>query len=131
MSSLNLIKPMAMAGCVLAGDKYLLGETDMNRSMYFAASAAAGIYAAELIAPMVPIEQYLPTGTFADAKTLEVRLLETGCAVGVGFLVNRYVLNNDRYVNIEQNKLYLLAGASFAAEYIDDYMTGRSLSYFV
>ena len=130
MSSTNLIKPMAMAGCVIAGDKYLLGETDMNRSLYFGASAAAGIYAAELVSPMIPIEQYLPSGSFTDSKTLEIRLLEAGCAVGVGYVVNKYVLNNDPYINLQTNKLYLLAGASFVAEYIDDYMAGRTLSYF-
>jgi len=33
MSNTNFIKPIAMAGCIIAGDKYILGETDMNRSM--------------------------------------------------------------------------------------------------
>jgi hypothetical protein len=53
-----------------------------------------------------------------------------GGAVGVGFVLNKYILKNDPFVNIQINKLALLAGADFAAEYIDDYISGRPLSFF-
>jgi hypothetical protein len=130
MSNTNLIKPIAMAGCCVLGDKYILGETDMNKSMWFGAAGAAGVYSAQLLAPLVPLEQYLPDGSFTDSRTLEMRILEVGGAVGVGFALNRYVLNNDPFINIQMNKLFVLAGADFLAEYIDDYMNGRPLSVF-
>jgi len=130
MSNSDFIKPIAMAACVIAGDKYIFNEPDMNRSLWFGASGAAGVYAARLVAPIVPFEAMLPDGTFTDGRTLELRLLEVGGAVAVGFAINKYVLNNDPYINIETNKLLLLAGADFAAEYIDDYIAGRPLSFF-
>jgi len=130
MSNTNFIKPIAMAGCVLAGDKYILGETDMTQSMWLAGAGAAGVYAAQVIAPLVPLEFILPSGTYTDSKTLELRLLEIGGAVGIGFALNRYILKNDPFINIHTNKLLLLAGSDVAAEYIDDYMNGRALSFF-
>jgi len=130
MSNSDFIKPMAMVACVVAGDKYILGETDMNSSLYLGVSGAAGVYAAKLVAPLIPFESMLPDGSFTDARTLELRLLEVGGAVGVGFVINKYILKNDPYVNVQMNKLALLAGADFAAEYIDDYISGRPLSFF-
>ena len=130
MSNSDFIKPIAMAACVIAGDKFLLGENDMNRSLYLGASGAVGVYAAKLVAPMLPFETYLPDGSYTDGTTLELRLLEVGGAVGVSFAVNKFILKNDPFVNVQINKLALLAGADFAAEYIDDYISGRALSFF-
>ena len=130
MSTNNFIKPMAMVACVVAGDKFILGETDMNSSMYLGVAGGAGVFAAQMLAPSLPFEQFLPTSDFTDAKTLELRLLELGGAVGLGFVINKFILNNDPYLSIRMNKLALLAGADFAAEYIDDYMAGRALSFF-
>ena len=130
MSNSDFIKPIAMAACVIAGDKYLLGETEMGRSVYFAGSAAVGVYAAKLVAPMIPFETFLPDGSYTDGTTLELRLLEVAGSVGVSFAVNKFILKNDPFVNIQINKLALLAGADFASEYIDDYISGRPLSFF-
>ena len=130
MSNSDFIKPIAMAACVIAGDKFILGETDMNSSLYLGVSGAAGVYAAKLVAPMIPFESYLPDGSYTDGTTLELRLLEVAGAVGVSFAVNKFILKNDPFVNVQINKLALLAGADFAAEYIDDYISGRPLSFF-
>jgi hypothetical protein len=98
--------------------------------MYLGVAGGAGVFAAQMLAPSLPFEQYLPTSDFTDAKTLELRLLELGGAVGLGFVINKFILNNDPYLSIRMNKIALLAGADFAAEYIDDYMAGRALSFF-
>ena len=130
MSNANFTKPIAMAACVVAADKYLLGETDMNRSLYFGAAGAAGVYAAGLIAPMVPFETFLPDGSYTDGTTLELRLLEVSVAAGVGFVINKFVLKNEYYMDQELKKFAVLAGADFVSEYIDDYISGRPLSFF-
>ena len=70
MSNTNFIKPIAMAGCVLAGDKYILGETNMNRSMWLAGAGAAGVFASQVLAPLVPLETILTNNAFMDSKTL-------------------------------------------------------------
>ena len=126
----NFVKPIAMAGCIIAGDKFLLGESDMNRSLYFGAAGAVGVFAAQMIAPNVPFDTYLPNGTYTDSKTLELRILEIGGAVGIGYVVNKFVLKNELYVNDGLNKVALLIGADVAAEFIDDYIAGKPLSFF-
>jgi len=130
MSNTSFIKPLAMVAVVYAGDKYILNEQDMMRSLYLGVAGGIGVFAAASIAPMVPFEKFMPNGAYMDSKTLELRLLEIGGAVGVGFALNRYVLNNDPYVNLRTDKMALLAGADFISEYIDDYVAGRPLSFF-
>ena len=130
MSNANFTKPIAMAACVVAADKYILGETDMNRSLYFGAAGAIGVYAAGLVAPLVPFETFLPDGSFTDGRTLEIRLLEVGVSTGVGFVLNKFVLKNEYYMDQELKKIAVLAGADFVSEYIDDYISGRPLSFF-
>ena len=130
MSTSDFIKPIAMGACVVAADKYLLGETDMNRSLYFGAAGAVGVYAAKLVAPLVPLETFLPDGTYTNASTLELRLFEVGVSTGVGFVVNKFILKNELYIDQELKKIAVLAGADFVSEYIDDYMNNRALSFF-
>jgi len=119
-----------LAAACVAGDKFLLGETDMTRSMYFGLAGGVGVYAAQIIGPMFPVVDIVPNNSFTDSKTLELRLLEVASATGVGFAINKFVLNNDPFINIQYNRIAVLAGADFVAEYIDDYMAGRALSYF-
>ena len=130
MSNSDFIKPIAMAGCVIAGDKFILGETDMNSSLYLGVAGAAGVYAAKLAAPMIPFETFLPDGSYTDGTTLELRLLEVGVSAGVGFVINKFVLKNEYYMDQELKKIAVLAGADFVSEYIDDYISGRPLSFF-
>ena len=130
MSNSDFIKPIAMAACVVAGDKFLLGETDMNKSLYLGAAGAVGVYAAKLAAPLIPFESYLPDGSYTDGTTLELRLLEVSVAAGVGFVINKFVLKNEYYMDQELKKIAVLAGADFVSEYIDDYISGRPLSFF-
>ena len=130
MSTTNYIKPIAMAGCVIAGDKFILKETDMNRSMYLGAAGAAGVLAAQMVAPMITTNISMINGAYTDSKTLELRVLAISGAVGVAFVLNKFVLKNEIYVNNDLNKIALLAGADFVAEYIDDYLSGRTLSFF-
>ena len=125
-----LMKPFIMAGCVVVGDKYLLMEQDLTRSLYFGVAGGVGVYAAQLVAPLVPLEKYLPNGAYTDSKTLELRLLEIGGGSLISFGVNKYVMNNDPFITVRVEKLALLAGANFVAEYITDYMENRALSFF-
>ena len=124
------IKPIAMAGVIVAGNTYFLGESDMMRSAVFGLAGALGAYGAQFVAPMVPLENYLPNSSFTDSKTLELRVLEITGSVALGIGLNKFVLKNDNYVNIQPEKIMLLVGADFIAEYISDYVENRPLSFF-
>jgi hypothetical protein len=46
--------PLISGAVVVALDKFVLGENNMTRSAYLGAAAVGGIYAGQMIAPMVP-----------------------------------------------------------------------------
>ena len=68
--------PIISGAVVVALDKYLLKEASMERSLYLGAATVAGIYAGQIVAPMVPFYSALPSTTLYNNKTLELRLLE-------------------------------------------------------
>lgn len=127
MSSNPFMKPLITGGLVVAGDKFIFNEPDMIRSLYFGGATAAGVYGASLVANSLP---NLGKVGFVDGKTLELRLAEIGLASGGGYVLNRYVLNNDFQYSQMMNKLLLIAGADFVGEYLSDYMENRPLSFF-
>ena len=64
-----------------------------------------------------------------DKKTLETRVLEIAIATGVTYGINKTVLNNDLRPNDILQKVGVILAADFVAEYIDDYMNNRALSF--
>ena len=127
MSSNPFMKPLITGGLVIAGDKYFFNETDMTRSLYFGGATALGVYGAGMVANSLP---NLGKVGFVDGKTLELRLAEIGLSAGLGYGLNRFVLKNDPRLSLMYNKIALIAGADFLAEYTTDYMENRPLSFF-
>jgi hypothetical protein len=64
-----------------------------------------------------------------DARTLEGRILEVGLGAGSTYALNKFVFNNDLRPNDLMMKVAVISAADFAAEYIDDYLGGRPLSF--
>jgi len=77
--------PLISGAVVVALDKFVLGENNMTRSAYLGAAAVGGIYAGQMIAPMVPFYSSLPSSTLYNNKTLELRLLEIGLGAGAAY----------------------------------------------
>jgi hypothetical protein len=123
----NNLKPIITAIVATAGDKYILNQSDMNRSLYFGVAVGAGIYASTMITPMLPSSQGSLDGI--SMKTLETRLAEIGIGAGSAYALNRYVLNNELNRNDMMMKLALIAGSDFVAEYLTDYLSGKPLSF--
>lgn len=121
------LKPIITAIVSTAGDKYILNQADMNKSLYFGVAVGAGVYLASMVTPMLPSSQ----GSMGDMsiKTLETRIAEIGLGAGAAYALNRYALNNEPNRNDMMKKLALIAGSDFIAEYITDYMAGRPLSF--
>ena len=55
--------PIISGAIVVALDKYLLQESNMERSLYLGGATVAGIYGGQIIAPMVPFYSALPYTT--------------------------------------------------------------------
>ena len=123
---MSTLKPILIAGAIVALDKYALGQQNLNSSIYFGLAGAVGIWTASMVTPMIPKQG---SGTFMDARTLEGRILEVGLGAGSTYALNKFVFNNDLRPNDLMMKVAVIAAADFAAEYIDDYLGGRPLSF--
>ena len=64
-----------------------------------------------------------------DPRTLEGRVLEVGLGTGATYALNKFVFLNDLNPNDLMMKVGVIVAADFVAEYIDDYLAGRPLSF--
>ena len=120
------LKPLITGAVIVALDKYALNQQNLNSSIYFGLAGAVGIFAAQVVTPLIPKQG---SGTMIDPRTLEGRILEVGLGTGATYGLNRFVLNNDLRPNELLMKVAVIAGADFISEYLDDYLAGRPLSF--
>ena len=128
MSENTLLKPIVMGATIVALDKFVMKNQNMNECLYFGLAGAVGAYGGAMVAKAMPLP--LPSGEYFDGKTLEMRIAEIGIGAGVGYALNRYALKNDFNQKNMLNKLGILAVSDFISEYAVDYLQGRSLSFF-
>ena len=121
-------KPFFVGATIIALDKLVLNQPDMNSSLYFGLSGAIGIFAAQYVVPMLPNNQ-AQISTMVDVKTLETRVIEIGLGTGATVAINKFVMNNDLRPNDILQKVGVILAADFISEYIDDYMNNRALSF--
>ena len=122
------LKPFLVGGLIIAGDKFLLNQPNMNSSIYFGISGIAGIYLAQNLSQMLPSNQG-QISTMIDVKTLETRMLEVSLGTAATYAINKFALKNDLRPNDLLNKVGVILAADFIGEYIDDYIAGRPLSF--
>ena len=111
MSENTLLKPIVMGATVVALDKFVMKNQNMNESLYFGLAGAVGAYGGAMVAKAMPLP--LPSGDYFDGKTLEMRIAEIGIGAGVGYALNKYAMKNDFNSRNMLNKLGLLAAADF------------------
>ena len=123
------LKPLITGAVAVAGDRFLLNQLDMNKSLYFGGAVAAGTFLGAMVGDSIPV--VIPEGgTYYDAKTLEQRLAEVGASAAAAYIINTQILKNDYQFSQMYPKLALIAGSDFIAEYIVDYYENRNLSFF-
>ena len=126
----SMTKPLyvGLAGAVL--DKFVMGETDMQKSAIFGGVLAVGTYASEYIAPIIhqiPIPS-LAKGLY-DGKTLVTRIAEVGSNAGLTFAVNKYLLRNDNYAGEMGKRLAVIMASDVIGTYVDEYMHSQPLQF--
>ena len=124
----SFYKPVVGAALVVAGDKLILQNRNMNSSLILGAAAGTAFYLSKNIVKMLP-NQSGGDNAMYDVKTLETRLAEIGIASVGGYALNKFVLNNDLRPNEMLQKVGLILAADFVSEYVYDYLTGRPLEF--
>jgi hypothetical protein len=88
------LKPLITGAVAVAGDRFLLNQLDMNKSLYFGGAVAAGTFLGAMVGDSIPV--VIPEGgTYYDAKTLEQRLAEVGASAVAAYVINTQILKND------------------------------------
>jgi hypothetical protein len=124
----DFIKPL-VGGAVAAGlDNMYLNNKNQTANMYFGAAVAVGLYASQVIEPIMP--QIIPASLLSNGKTIEDRIIEIGAGAGSSYVLNKYILKNDFNQSEMIKKLGVIVASDFIGEYASDYMAGRALSYF-
>ena len=121
----DILKAITAGAVVVAADKFILKQSNMQSSLYFGAAAAAGIYFSGNLAKMLP-----DMSSMGATKTVGTRLVEVGAGSGASILINKYVLNNDYNTTQIMTKVGVVVLADVIGEYVSDYNNGRELSYF-
>ena len=123
----DYIKPLIGGAVAAALDNMWLMNKNTTANMYFGASVAVGLFASQIIDPIMP--QIIPVSVLSNGKTIEDRILEIGSGAASSFVLNKYILKNDYNINDMYKKLAIIAASDIAGEYASDYMGGRALSY--
>ena len=126
----SLLKPLVVGAIAGALDKFYLNEKVATRSLYFGAAVAVGNYSAEYIAPLVNM---LPIPTISknlyDGKTLMDRIVEVGASTATAYILNKYILRNDPYVNEMMTRVAVIAVADAAGTYVVEYLNSKPLQF--
>ena len=111
-----ILKPAVAGAICVAGNQFILGETNMMSNLYFGGAVAAGIGAVSTVEPF--IQKAMPTSTPLGhvAKTLESRVVEIALGSGTAFALNKYVLKSDYQPAQFLNKFFLIAAADVISE---------------
>jgi hypothetical protein len=125
----SYIKPL-LAGGLAAGADILVMKRPPVQAAAFGGAVAAGTLAASLLSSyipnLVPIDM---TSYGVDGKTLSTRVVEVGLGAGASYAVIKYALKMEESRDAFGMRVGIILASGFVAEYLDDYIAGRALSY--
>ena len=124
MSSDIFVKPIATAAVAFDFQNFF-NENNINKSITFAASCGAGALIGMVVGSNLPVvHEYLPT-LLGNEKSFLQRVAEIGLGTSSFFVVNQYIWKNSSYREKIYNKIWAIAIANIAGEYIFEFIAGR------
>ena len=129
-------KPLIVTGISVAIDMLIFKQTNLKNSVFYGVSNGVASFSSNMLinSGMIP---NLSTSSPADPNkmyntfTLEERVLEIGLSVAGGYGVNKYVLDNDGANHDILKKVMTIVAIDIIAEYANDYLNLKPLSYLV
>ena len=122
----NFTKSIIAGATGVIIDKYYFEEREMNRSLYFGASVAAGVFIGTIASPMAPDFNLGSMGL----KQIEERITEITFGSASAYILNKFVLKNDYSRDQLLYKLGAIALCDVVEELGSDLIAGRPLDYF-
>ena len=129
MNDLRTKTLAAFAISVLA-DKYLIGETNMNRSLMYGAALATSVYFENTIVGAIETQVPQIKSHFTNEKQAVERALELGTVAVSTHLLNGYLLNNEQSQGSSEYwvRMGISAGSDWAANKVVQYVNGEPMS---
>ena len=129
LSDKSIFKALISSSVAAAIDILIYKNNNTKGTMILAGTVGASSYISSKASNFLPDV----TGTtfdnqYMDSKTVEQRILELSLSSGGSFVISKYVLKNMRDLPLIQY-VGIFGGASFASEYITDYVFSQPLSY--
>ena len=125
-----IIKPASTAAVAFAINNFILKENDMQKSMYLAAAAGAGVLAGGYVGSMIPPMNFGNSAYFGNGKGVSARIAEIGLGTAGAYVLNTFVLKNSSFRDSYMNQIAVIIASDLCGEYITDYVAGRVLAIF-
>lgn len=112
----KLAKPIACGLVAALADRFYAGTSGIQQNLAFGASVAAGVFAADMIAPHLP-------GHNSVEKSLEARALELGLTSGASFAIDRYLMQSYPS-NYMGSRVMTILASEVIGDYVASSFTG-------
>ena len=108
---------LGVGAIVVAGDKFVLGEQDLVKSICFGGAVALGTYAVPVIAEKLKIKVVPQPSNMDDtmnAAVLDLRIKQYGGSAAFAVLINTLFLKKD----FQFSQLALIGGSHLIKEFV-------------
>ena len=123
------MRPLLVGSVAALLDHYYIDEPSLTRNAMFGASVAAGVYAAELVTPLLMPNLPSLNENLYNGKTMATRGTEVSLSAVSGYSLNKYVLNNDKFNDEFYKRLAVIAVSDVVGTYLTEYLSGQPLSF--
>ena len=131
------VKPAIVVLTSIGVDMLFFGQKNLKNSLMYGAANGIGSFSSNMLINSGMIPNLGSPNSVADSNkmysvfTVQERILEIGLSIGVGYGLNKYILNNDGAQHDIIKKVGAIVAADVIAEYFTDFLSARPLSYLV
>ena len=131
------VKPLIVTGVSVAIDMLVFKQTNLKNSLLYGAANGLGSFSSNMVINSGLVPNLGSTSSTPDPNkmysvfTVEERILEITMSFGAGYVVNKYLLDNDGSQHDIIKKIGAIVVADVIAEYATDFLATRPLSYLV
>ena len=130
------VKPAIVTGVSVAIDMLVFGQKNFKNSLMYGISNGVGSFSSNMLinsglVPNLGSTNPPDSNKMYSVFTVEERLIEVTLSFGAGYVVNKYLLDNDGTQHDIIKKIGAIVVADVIAEYATDFLATRPLSYLV
>ena len=128
-SSMNPLYIKAGASVAISAvlDRFVLGEQEITKNLYFGLATGVGVAAGSYLSSITPALLPDDASGLYTGKSVMSRVFEIGAGVGGVVVLDNYITKSNQ--TSLTGKLLVVFVTDFASEYLTDYLTTQPLAY--